>query len=138
MKKGFTLIELLVVMGIIGILATAVLIAVNPARQFASARDTQRRSDLYSITNAIYQYSVEHNGRFPDVIPDTPTIIGTDPGLINLTSFIVPTYIAAMPKNPSGGTDSNTGYYINFDENRRLLATTASELNINEVIRVTR
>jgi prepilin-type N-terminal cleavage/methylation domain-containing protein len=33
-KKGFTLIEILVVIGIIGILATVVLVAVNPSRQF--------------------------------------------------------------------------------------------------------
>ena len=56
MKKGFTLVELLVVIGVIGILMAVVLVAVNPARQFAAARDAQRRSDLYSITNAIYQY----------------------------------------------------------------------------------
>ncbi|MEK7166689.1 MAG: type II secretion system protein, partial [Patescibacteria group bacterium] len=75
-NKGFTLIELLVVIGIIGILSTVVLVAVNPGRQFANARDTQRRSDLYSITNAIYQYATENNGNIPTDITTSPTRMG--------------------------------------------------------------
>ncbi|RJR30119.1 type II secretion system protein [Candidatus Microgenomates bacterium] len=82
--RGFTLIELLVVIGIIGILAAVVLVAVNPGRQFAQARDTQRRSDLLQITNAIYQFAAEHDGNLPDTdgvdatsnFPQTPTCIG--------------------------------------------------------------
>jgi prepilin-type N-terminal cleavage/methylation domain-containing protein len=35
--KGFTLIELLVVIGIVVILMTAALVAINPFRQFAMA-----------------------------------------------------------------------------------------------------
>jgi type IV pilus assembly protein PilA len=84
-RKGFTLIELLVVIGIIGILAAVVLVAVNPGRQFAQARDTQRRSDLLTITNAIYQFAAEHEGNLPDTdgvdstsnFPQVPTCIGT-------------------------------------------------------------
>ncbi len=136
--KGFTLIELLVVIGIIGILAAVVLVAVNPARQFASARDTQRRADLYGITNAIYQYATESNGNLPTVITTSPTHIGTAGGLVDLSSILAPTYIAAIPKDPSTGTDADTQYTIHRDVNGRVVATASSELNPGSAITVIR
>ncbi len=56
MKKGFTLIELLIVIGILAILATTVVLVLNPAQILAETRDTQRISDLSSVQSAIGLY----------------------------------------------------------------------------------
>jgi prepilin-type N-terminal cleavage/methylation domain-containing protein len=55
-KRGFTLIELLIVIGILAILATTVVLVLNPAQLTAQARDTQRISDLSTIKSAIGIY----------------------------------------------------------------------------------
>lgn len=55
-KKGFTLIELLIVIGILGILAAAVVVVMNPAQLLAQARDAQRTQDLASVSSAISLY----------------------------------------------------------------------------------
>lgn len=54
---GFTLIELLVVIAILGILAAAILVAINPNKRMAQARDAQRKTDINTITNALIGYS---------------------------------------------------------------------------------
>lgn len=137
-QKGFTLIELLVVIGIIGILAAVVLVAVNPGRQFAAARDTQRRSDLYGITNAIYQFAVENNGNIPTAVTVSPTHLGTGGGMINLSTVLVPTYVGAIPKDPSSGTDTDTQYIIFRTGTGRVVASASSELNPGTYISIVR
>lgn len=122
------MIELLVVIGIIGILAAIALVAVNPGRQFAAARDAQRRNDLYQILNAVYQYSVENDGNFPPDITTTPTYIGDGTGgTINLADDLVPTYIPEIPRDPSTGTAANTQYII-FLDGTRVTASATGEL----------
>jgi len=61
-KKGFTLIELLIVIGIIGILAAAVIVVLNPAELLAQARDGTRLSDVDSTNSAINLYIASVDG----------------------------------------------------------------------------
>jgi len=53
---GFTMIELLIVIAILGILAVAVLSAINPVEQINRGRDTGMRSDAEQLLNAIDRY----------------------------------------------------------------------------------
>ena len=127
---------------IIGILATVSISALNPQRQLAKARDTQRKTDIYSIASAIYQFASEHSGDLPDTdgnpltsnFPTSPTCVGTGGGCFNLgaagdTEPVVPTYMAAMPKDPKTGTDANTGYLVNKDANGRIVLTATGEVD---------
>ncbi|KKR56461.1 MAG: hypothetical protein UU05_C0035G0006 [Candidatus Curtissbacteria bacterium GW2011_GWA1_40_47] len=56
LQNSFTLIELLIVIAILGILAAAVLVTVNPSKRAAQARDAQRKNDISAIANALIGY----------------------------------------------------------------------------------
>lgn len=56
MKKGFTLIELLIVIAILAVLATSVILVLNPAELIKQARDSTRLSDLAALNSAIALY----------------------------------------------------------------------------------
>jgi prepilin-type N-terminal cleavage/methylation domain-containing protein len=51
--KGFTMIELLIVIAVLGILAVAVLSAINPIEQINRGKDTSSRSDAEQLLSAI-------------------------------------------------------------------------------------
>lgn len=140
-QKGFTLIEILVVIGIISILATVVIIAINPGRQFAQSRNTQRWSNVTTILNAVGQNMADNDGTFTCAAGDIPaaaTEIGNGAGNYNLEPCIVPTYVSVMVLDPSGGTVAATGYTIESDAvtNRTTIAAPSAELS--ETISVTR
>lgn len=114
---GFTLIELLVVIGVLTVLLAIVLIAINPARQFAQANDTQRRSDVNAILNAVHHYAADNKGQLPAEIPSgTPEVIGGATATqADICANLVPTYIAAIPVDPQDGSYTNCTTYDTDD-----------------------
>ena len=116
-SKGFTLIEILVVIGIIAVLAAIVIVAINPARQFAQARDSQRLSNINTILNAIGQKMADNKGVFnangcPNTLPSATTSIVTSGGTQGDLSCLVPTYMSIMPTDPTAASGANTGYEV--------------------------
>ena len=55
-SKGFTLLELIVVMSVLGVLASVVLLIVDPAEQLARGRDTNRLQLVSQLGHAIQAY----------------------------------------------------------------------------------
>lgn len=134
-QKGFTLIEILVVVSLIAILAAVTIVSVNSAKNFADTRNATRSSDVNSILNAVTQYLSEQGntvaslGTIPACSPGPAAAIGSDTGNVNLGTTLVPSYIVSIPKDPSNGTDANTGYTICITETNRIQISAPSAEN---------
>lgn len=144
-KRGFTLIELLIAITILAILAAIILVAVDPAKRFAQARDARRAAETYSILNAILNYMADNAGAVPAGIDNdsgTSQVIGTagsgcntgcspagttQNSCVDLTTPLVDQFIISIPIDPRGTNGSvsydasRTGYYVNKTANARIV-----------------
>ncbi|MBI2048713.1 MAG: type II secretion system protein [Parcubacteria group bacterium] len=124
-SKGFTLIELLVVIAIIGVLSSVVLASLNTAR--AKARDASRKVELRQMQTALELYR-SSNTAYPttggawwgmSVNGGSRTTSGANAYIPGVT----PTYISALPADPSGQTSGWSGYlYLSDGANYKLLS----------------
>jgi type IV pilus assembly protein PilA len=130
--SGFTLLEILLGVALLSVLAGIVVIAINPAKQLAEARNVQRRTDVGTILNAVYQNAIDNNGLVAAAIPTSATCAspstneicttgGTCTGRVDLSTLTnSQKYIPSMPLDPTGSTANGTGYFIAKNANGRV------------------
>lgn len=87
-SAGFTLIELLIVVAIMGLLATAVYVAINPTANLIDTRNSRRLSDISAMQSALQAYWLANSYAYP--------------ATANIKTTLVPTYISGIPVDPSG------------------------------------
>lgn len=111
-QKAFTLIELLIVIAVLGVLAAAVVAAINPVQKINKAKDSTVKSDMGQLVNALQAYFTGQP------IPQYP---------VNLDGLVTGNELKSVPKQQAGnvacpaanagsvvvanGTPGSVGYY---------------------------
>ena len=76
------------VIAVIGVLASAAIVLINPIAQLEKARDNERRGDMKNIQTALELYRADNGGY---------------PGNLNMLTSGSPRYMRTVPQDPKGG-----------------------------------
>ncbi|MDP3724308.1 MAG: prepilin-type N-terminal cleavage/methylation domain-containing protein [bacterium] len=125
-ERGFTLLEILLVVAAIVILSGIVIVAVNPTKQLGDTRNAQRKADVNTMLNAVYQYAIDNSGILPASVTTTQTEVcktgaSSCTGLVDLSVLTLnEKYVPAVPTDPTGSSTNGAGYEIKKSSNGRV------------------
>jgi type IV pilus assembly protein PilA len=147
--QGFTLLEILIAVGIIAILATIIVITLDPAERFRNARESRRLSDIQTVSSAIHQYIVDKRGEFPPGIDERERQLGTNTtgceidtavchvkgsgDCADLSASLKP-YLASIPEDPESGSAALTHYTIEREQGGNRIIVRSCDSTENSVI----
>ncbi len=126
-QMGFTLLEVMIVIGVLALLATLIIVTLDPAERFRNAREARRLSDVRALSSAAHQYLVDKKGDFPAGIDERERQLGTarsgcaiDNGFCSVAGDgdcvdlgpALRSYLPVIPEDPDTGTAEYTRYTI--------------------------
>lgn len=134
MKKRYLIpliaLAVFLVLGFLGILATVVIVAINPAANFEDSRNTVRQSDVNTISNGIRQYLLDHEA-LPNIFTSVKCESGGESILFYspLYEALVETYLMNLPTDPTVGTErsNDTGYVMCISNNQIIIKAPLAE-----------
>lgn len=142
-QNGFTLIELLIVLVVLSLLAVVVLIALDPLRQFAEARNVKRWTHVQNLSTAVYRYIIEKSA-YPPGISDQEQQLGTATTGCNEVcsnagdscldlSASLKEYLDSIPFDPNKGSPEKTYYSIVKNDNNVITIKACNAENDTEI-----
>ena len=99
-SRGFTLIGFIVVVVIIGILATGVIVFLDPSAQLQKSRDAQRKSDFSGIQKVLEAYYQDNNSYPIGNASSNFEIKDKNGNTVSWNSPWLP-YTGTLPRDPS-------------------------------------
>jgi hypothetical protein len=112
-------IELLIVFGIIGILGTIIIIAINPTKHLCETTNAKRHINMREIGNAANEYQIRTRQTIlvsmpvgeANAIPICTVGVSTDSTCANF-DVLLPDYIGDIPRDSLETNPNYTGYSI--------------------------
>ncbi len=144
-----TLMEIIVVIALLAILVTVAIVSLNPAGEFARARNSQRKYHISAIVTAVRQNIADSTfGAFTCANGDIPTstkrMAAGSSTYYNIAPCLVTTYLNNLPSDPSAigahwtnTTDYNTGYNILRNASTGEITVSAPYAELGKTVSVT-
>jgi hypothetical protein len=136
--------ELLVAGGVITILVVLAVGFIHPANYGPEQRNGQRLAGTAELAQAFNRYTEQH-GSLPNGITDKAKVLGSEDGMLDLCTSLVPTYLKDMPLDPLGGSMNEkacdpsdasyiSGYSVEFEGGKLVIGAPAAEAGENIAI----
>jgi len=148
-RRGMTIMEIVIVIAILGILVAVGVVAMNPAGQLASSRNSKRALDLQTIMNGIRANIADQMGEAfscgAGIIPTSTKRMAPGTGNYDIAPCLIPTYLLALPFDPStssahyaSNSDYDTGYFMVRNASTGQITLTAPAAELGKTILITR